>query len=360
MVAAVVIGLWLAYQLRDLLILVFLATLVASALHGPGLALERRGIPRVPAVLIVYLALIAVFALIVFLIFPPLVAQAIDLGRDFPSLVEQLRAGIVGFVDGVAGAGSGERLIRTVTEGASQAAPDVGTVVQFPLTVAGILVNLVVVLFLSALLLLERDRLRRWALDFVGEEDREPILGVARSALLKLGAYVRAQLFIMGVTGVGTTIGMLVLGVPFAFPLGLLAFIGEAIPMAGAFISGGPIVLLALLKSPLTGLLMLGWLLALQQLQGFVIVPMVQGRAVALSPIAVLLGVLAGASLGGIVGAIIAIPVVAVIDVILREVVIPLRRRGSREERVEGRAKPILPEHSEQPSEPAPRRRSAK
>jgi len=96
--------------------------------------------------------------------------------------------------------------------------------------------------------------------------------------------------------------------------------------MAGAFIAGGPIVLLALLESPIQGLLMLIWLVVMQQLQGFIVVPIVQGRAVQLSPVVVLLSVLAGASLGGIVGAIIAIPVVAVVDVVIRDVVFPLRQ----------------------------------
>jgi predicted PurR-regulated permease PerM len=85
-------------------------------------------------------------------------------------------------------------------------------------------------------------------------------------------------------------------------------------------------VLLALLQSPLQGLFMLLWLVIMQQLQGFIVVPIIQGRAVQLSPVVVLLSVLAGASLGGIVGAIIAIPVVAVVDVVIRDVVFPLRR----------------------------------
>jgi predicted PurR-regulated permease PerM len=205
--------------------------------------------------------------------------------------------------------------------------------VRLPLTVAGILLNVVLVLFLSVLMLLERDNARAWAQRFVSPQDQPLTHEVSVNALAKLGAYVRGQLLIMTITGVGTFLGMWIIGVPFAFPLSLLAFIGEAIPMAGAFIAGGPIVLLALLQSPLQGLFMLIWLVVMQQLQGFIVVPIIQGRAVQLSPVVVLLSVLAGASLGGIVGAIIAIPVVAVADVVIRDVVFPLRearrvRRG--------------------------------
>jgi predicted PurR-regulated permease PerM len=121
---------------------------------------------------------------------------------------------------------------------------------------------------------------------------------------------------------------MWVLDVPFAVPLGALSFITAAIPLAGAFIAGGPIVLVALTVSPGTGLLMAAWLVVLQQLEGSVITPYIQGRVVNLSAIAVLLGVLAGTSVAGIVGGIIAIPLVAVADVVLRDIVFPLRRRA--------------------------------
>jgi len=184
------------------------------------------------------------------------------------------------------------------------------------------------VIFLSALMLIERDRARAWALEFVDERDREALVGVARNALLRLGAYVRGQLLVMAIIGLGSSLGMLVLSVPFAVPLGALSFITAAIPLAGAFIAGGPIVIVALTVSPGTGLLMAAWLVVLQQLEGSLITPYIQGRVVNLSAIAVLLGVVAGTSIAGIVGGIIAIPLVAVADVVLRDIVFPLRRRA--------------------------------
>ncbi len=325
-VAAVAFAIYLGWQLRQLLILAFLAILFGAALHGPTRFFERMGWPRVLSVLAVYLLLIAVFTIVVAVIFPPLINEAVGLADDLPRLVEDLRTGSIGFIDAVAGSGSGAQVVDAITAGAAEVSPDWSALIALPLTVAGILLNIVLVLFLSALMLLERDNAREWALKFVDPEDRPLAVDVSRNALLKLGSYVRAQLLIMSITGVGTFLGMYILGVPFAFPLALLAFIGEAIPMAGAFIAGGPIVLLALLQSPLTGLLMLIWLVVMQQLQGFVVVPIVQSRAVQLSPVVVLLSVLAGASLGGIVGAIIAIPIVAVADVVIRDVVFPLRR----------------------------------
>ncbi len=111
-------------------------------------------------------------------------------------------------------------------------------------------------------------------------------------------------------------------------PLGALSFITAAIPLAGAFLAGGLIVLVSLTVSPLAALLMLGWVVVLQQLEGSVITPYIQGKVVNLSAVVVLLAVVAGTSLAGIVGGIIAIPVVAVVDVVIRDIVFPLRRRA--------------------------------
>lgn len=334
-VVGVGLALVLAYQLRLLLILIFLAVLLAAGIHGPVLWLERRGLPRIAAVLSAYLALALGVGLVVFLIVPPLVREAIQFADDLPSLFDRLRSGAVDLIDGVAGQGRGDEIVDTFTAGAGNALPQIGSLIAVPLTLAGVIANIVVTIFLSALLLIERDRIRGWFLEFVDEDDRPVAINVARHALLRLGAYVRGQLLVMTVIGVGSALGMVVVGwittgepLPFAIPLGALSFIGAAIPLAGAFIAGAPILLVALTVSPLAALLMLGWLIVLQQLEGNVVTPIVQGRAVSLSAVAVLLGVVAGTSLAGIVGGIIAIPVVAVADVVLREVYFPLRRQA--------------------------------
>jgi predicted PurR-regulated permease PerM len=336
-VVGVVLASYLAYQLRLLLILVFLAVLLAAGLYG-AVRFFERALPRILAVLVTYALLIAGFSLVLFFIFPPLVRQAVEFTDDLPRIASELEAGAISFIDGVAGPGSGDEIVNSLTSGAGGALPGLETLVAVPLTLATILANLVIVIFLSALMLLERDKARGWVLEFVEEQDRQAVLDVARTALHRLGAYVRGQLVVMAIIGVGSALGMLLLGVPFAVPLGALSFITAAIPMAGAFIAGGPIVLVALTVSPLTALLMAAWLVVLQQLEGSVITPYIQGRVVNLSAIAVLLGVVAGTSLAGIVGGIIAIPLVAVADVVLRDIVFPLRRRAEQRRATEGPA----------------------
>lgn len=334
-VVGVVLAAYLLYQLRLLLILVFLAILLASGLHGVVRFFERF-MPRILSVLLAYVLLIGAFSLVLFLIFPPLIREAVQFADDAPRIAADLRAGAISLIDGIAGAGSGEDLVDSLTGGARGALPEIGSLLSVPLTLVGILTNALVVIFLSALMLIERDRVRGWVLEFVEDRDREVVIGVSRNALLRLGSYVRGQLMVMAIIGVGSATGMLVLGVPFAVPLGALSFITATIPLAGAFIAGGPIVLVALTVSPLTALLMAAWLVVLQQLEGSVITPYIHGRVVNLSAIAVLLGVVAGTSLAGIVGGIIAIPLVAVADVVLRDIVFPLRRRADERRKAGG------------------------
>jgi predicted PurR-regulated permease PerM len=336
-VVGIGLALVLAYQLRVLLILVFLGILFAAGLYAPARFLERRGVGSTLSVVIVFLVFLGVLGLVVFLIFPPLVRQAVELTNDLPSLFGRLRESAISFIDGLAGDGSGADVIDSLTNNARDALPGLTSLISVPLTVLGILVNVFVILFLSALLLIERDGIRRWTLQFFDPSDRASVDEVAERALGKLGAFVRGQLVLMTSIGIGSGLGMLVVGLitsgeplPFIFPLSLLAFITEAIPMVGPFIAGVPIVLVALINDPLSGLFIGIWLIVLQQLEGYVLVPIVQGRAVALSPIVVLLAVLAGGSLAGVVGAIIAIPVVAVLDVVIKDVVLPLRRRAMR------------------------------
>lgn len=330
LLVAIAIGLALLWVLRDLLIVLLIAILVASGMHGVVRPLERR-LPRLAAIGVAYGALILVLAGLGLIIAPPLVDEATNLVEDLPSIVDELRGDVIGLVDAVAGSGAGERMFdQLVPPPVGDGEADGEGLITIPFTILEVLVNVVIVMFVSAFVLLERDAIVRWTSRFLLARDRRPALDLARTAATKLGAYVRGQLLIMVVTGVGVAAGMMLLGVPFALPMGVLGFLAEAIPLAGPFIVGIPVVLLAFLEGPVIGLLMLGWFLLLQQAEGWLIYPVVQGRILSLSPLVVVLAVLTGANLYGVMGALIAVPIVAIVDVVLREIVFPLRRRASR------------------------------
>lgn len=323
-VLVVVIATALAWELRLLLMLVFLAVLIAAALATPVAWLEARGWPRLAAVLSFYAGLVLVLAGVLFLVVPPLVEEASDLVQNLPELLDEAEEAVTDTLGGLLGADAVDRAFEVI--GGEGMRPDADTLLAGPLLIAEGLLNVAVVLVLSIFLLLERDRIRGWVLRFFDPDQRAAVRDLSAGAATKLGAYVRGQLLIMLVVGVGATIGMLVLGVPFALPLGVLAFLVEAIPIAGPWIAGVPIVLVALLESPLTALFIGIWFVALQQVESYILQPVVQGHVVHLSPFVVMVSVLAGATIAGVMGAIIAVPLVAVADLLVNEVILPLRR----------------------------------
>jgi putative heme transporter len=322
-VLVIVIGAALAWELRHLVMLGFLALLVVAALLGPSTWLEQRGWPRLAAILVFYAGLVGVLGFTLFLIVPPLVEEAVQLWDNLPEILEDAQLLITDVIGGIIGADAVSRAFDII---GGAGAPGVDTLLGGPMLVAEVLINLVIVLVLSIFMLLERDRIRDWALRFFEEGQRQRVRTLSANAIGKLGAYVRGQFILMVMVGVGATIGMLILGVPFALPLGMLAFFAEAIPMAGPWIAGIPIVLVAFFESPLTALLIGIWFTVLQQLESYVLGPVVHGHVVKLSPLVVMFGILAGATVAGVVGAIIAVPLVAVIDLFIDEIILPLRR----------------------------------
>ena len=128
---------------------------------------------------------------------------------------------------------------------------------------------------------------------------------------------MRATLAVAFVDAVGIGVGAAVLGVPLALPLGVLVFLGSFVPIVGATVTGLVAVLVALVaKGPVTALLLLGVVLLVQQVEGHVLQPLLLGRAVKVHPLAVVLAIATGVLLAGIVGALVAVPIVAVANTV--------------------------------------------
>ena len=313
---------WWLYLVRDVVVTGLLALIIAAAIHAPVAALERRGIRRVVAVVLVYVALIAVVTLLLTLLVPPLVSQARELAIDLPTILGSLASSVNDMLAQL-GLSTGGSVVDTVL---GQLGSVGGVLARIPGVVVGFISTLLLVTFLSALMILERDRARAWAMRFVASGDRPAWDGVLRKAAGRLGAYVRGQLLIMLVTGVGSFVGLVLIGVPFALPLGIFAFLTEAIPIAGPIIAGIVMILVALTQSPLQALLTIALVAFIQQLESLVLVPVIQGRLISISPVVALLAVLSGSAIGDIPGAILAIPLVAIAMVVIDDVILPWRR----------------------------------
>ncbi|MEJ7659684.1 MAG: AI-2E family transporter [Hymenobacter sp.] len=181
------------------------------------------------------------------------------------------------------------------------------------------LVGLFIVLFLVFFFVKDGPKFLPWLRGAVGERAGRHLDAVSRRCWLSLGGFIRSQAIVGLIDGVMIGVGLLILGVPLALPLAVLTFFGGFVPIVGALVAGALAILVALVtKGVTTALIVLAIVVAVQQIEGNVLQPILQGRALHLHEGVILLAVAAGGSLYGITGAFLAVPVVAMASVVFR------------------------------------------
>ncbi|WP_428963358.1 AI-2E family transporter [Micromonospora fluostatini] len=186
-------------------------------------------------------------------------------------------------------------------------------------TVAELLTGMLLVVFATFFFLRDGNRIWRFLVRLLPVAARWKVDDAGRASWETLGAYVRATVLVAFIDAVGIGIFLVAFDVPFAFPLIALVFLGAFIPIVGATLSGAVAALVALVDSGLvTALIILAAVIGVQQVEGNILQPLIMGRAVAIHPLAVVIGVAAGVVLAGITGAVIAVPLIAVINTAVR------------------------------------------
>lgn len=180
---------------------------------------------------------------------------------------------------------------------------------------AGLLLTLFALIFF----LLEGERIWRWVTGVFPRRARPAVDGAGRQGWKSLVSYVRVQLVVALIDAIGIGAGAAILQVPLALPLSVLVFLGSFIPILGALLTGAIAVLLALVAHGwVIALIMLGVVLLVQQVESHILQPLIMGRAVSLHPLAVVLTVAGGSLLFGIAGALFAVPVIAVVNTVVK------------------------------------------
>ncbi|MGW4466940.1 AI-2E family transporter [Micromonospora sp. NPDC004704] len=186
-------------------------------------------------------------------------------------------------------------------------------------TLFELLTGALLVLFATFFFLRDGGRIWRFMVRLLPVNARWRIDDAGRASWATLVAYVRATVLVAFIDAVGIGIFLVIFDVPFAFPLAALVFLGAFIPIVGATLSGAVAVLVALVDSgPVTAAIILGVVIGVQQIEGHILQPLIMGRAVAIHPLAVIVGIAAGVVLAGIVGALVAVPLIAVLNTAVR------------------------------------------
>ncbi|OGI25949.1 MAG: hypothetical protein A3J76_00410 [Candidatus Moranbacteria bacterium RBG_13_45_13] len=313
--------LWFLYLVRDILALVFVAIIITSAIDPIVDWFQKRKVPRSLTVLVVYVVFLSVLGAAIGLLVPPLGSEIRGLGENFPALAEKL-SGYFKIIRDYAASHNLQQQIANFTgsiaEKISQAGSSVlGGTVSF---IGGIF-SFVVVLSVAFYMSVQEKGIKKFIASLMPDEHREYISGLVDRIQFKMGRWLQGQMFLMFMIFALDYLGLLLIGAPYALVLALIAGILEIVPYIGPVISAVIAVAISFLHGPLIGLLVLILFVIVQQLEGYVLTPLVMKKAVGLNPVVVILALMIGAKLGGVLGIIIAVPIATVLGEIVNDVV---------------------------------------
>jgi predicted PurR-regulated permease PerM len=319
---AVLTVLWLMLKLEILVVPVALATIIAALLMPVVDFLDKRGAPRGGAVALVLLTSVALFgALLAFV-----VTQFVE---GAPALVGQVSTSIEGvgkwLTDGPLQVS--DQQINQARDTAIEALQsNQEKLTSGALSTAGTLTEIVtgaLLVFFTLIFLLHGGRnIFGFVTKVFPKHVQGRVRDAGRAGFRSLIGYVRATFLVAAVDAIGIGVGLAIMGVPLALPLASLVFMGAFVPLVGALVTGFLAVVVALIaKGWVFALITLGLIIAVQQLEGHVLQPLVMGRAVAIHPLAIVLAIAGGGVLVGIVGALLAVPALAFLNSAIRVLV---------------------------------------
>jgi predicted PurR-regulated permease PerM len=314
----------LVLRLLDLLILVFVALVITATLRPMVSALKHRGIPKTLALLLIYLGILGVLTGLFVLVIPALINQGGALIRSLPQVYASLVASL---------ANNPYDVIRTLPQRlptgdqlASQLQAVSGMVLNGALGigmgVVAFLTQMLTMIVLSVYLTLDQSRLERFWLSLAPATQRPELLAIWREIENRLGGFVRGELLLMTSIGVMASLGYLAIGLPYPLALGVLAGLLEFVPMVGPALGAIPAIIVALSISPQAAILVVVYSIVIQLVENNLLVPRLMGRSVGVSPVIVILAIFAFTSLLGIAGAFLAVPLAAILQVLMDHLVV--------------------------------------
>jgi predicted PurR-regulated permease PerM len=292
---------------------IIVALLLATVLAPPANALKRRGVPPLLATLAVFHGVALLLAGIVYAVVPPYVDQLDELGTAAGDAVDDLRQWLR---DGPLGLERAEvdDLFSSVQDQLSERQSDIASgAITGASMAAEVVIGTLVTIVLTFFFVKDGDRMIEFGLGQVREETAEDLRQVGARMWRTFTGYFRGVTIDGVIEGVLIGLGLVVLGVPLALPLGVITFFGGYFPLIGAVVAGALAAAVALVTEGLVdAVLIVVWALVVQNVISNLVDPLVMSKTVNIHPVVVLLAVTAGGVLGGIIGAFVAVPLTAV------------------------------------------------
>lgn len=333
-VIGILLGIWLLIKLQALVVLVLIAVVFATGIAPLVERMERHRIPRASAIILVYLIAFLILSGIGAFLGTIIVNQSIAFSHNFPDLMR-----------------SGEKLItnlqahykwlpnlshilqdapRQLGQLGSQVVRSVPQIFGF----LGSLVSFISIIVINFYILMAREELRNSFLGLIPESERDLAAKMFCEMGQRMGGWLRGQILLALIVGVSVTIGLAILQIPYAGLIGLVAALAELIPMVGPAVAAIPTVLITLIAGhPWQLISSLIFFTLLSQVDSNYLTPRIMQKQVGLSPLTTILALLAGATLMGAVGALLAIPLAAAVQVLFETLIYPAIQQMTREKK---------------------------
>lgn len=314
---AIVLLLWFLYLILDIVALFFLSVILTATLDPAIDWMSKRKIPRSLSVAIIYVAMLLVVVLLVSFLIPPIVGQFKEFTQNLPAYSEKMSQTFSGFEQYASSYGiqfNGHDFLQNSFGNFFQSS---GKIFSTTISVFTFFISMLVILALTFYMSVREDGMNKFLVSITPHDHKEYVISLADRIKEKIGKWFAGQLLLMLIIFVLDFAALSAFHIPYALMLALLAGILEIVPYLGPIISATLAALFGFLISPVTGLIILGLLTIIQQLESHIIVPQLMKKAVGLNPVIVILVLLIGAKLGGTIGAILSVPLATSVSVFL-------------------------------------------
>lgn len=324
--------LWLAWMFARPLALLAAAIILANALE-PLVDFLMRWMRRTFAIATIAITVVVAVVIVGAIVVPNVRGQVHEAAQSLPTLIErgqQLAQQWIPVTGGI-----GQALLQSSgnegSDGGSGKSGDGGSggsgLTSLPLAIVSSAFEAMLVVFLSLYWLAAMPSLRAFFISLLPPDRTGQTRAVLEEIGATMGGYVRGVLLEASLIATIVFFGLWIIGVPYPLALAVLAGIGEFMPYVGPIMAAAPAVLLALLESPTLALIVLGFYVVVQLLEGYLLFPFVVGNQSEIPPLLIIVGLMAGGAVGGVLGALVAIPLAGALRIVVLRVVAPAIRR---------------------------------
>ena len=306
-------GLWFLYYIREILFQILIAFVIVSSFKPFIERMEKYKVSRTLSVVIAYILFLSVVGFSVYILAPSFIYQTGNFVKNIPGYLSNL---------GLPAAFK-EQILQQFLLQLGQLPGQIG---KATISIFSNVLSVVTVLIISFYLLISREKLDGMILKILGVGKGEKIISILGKIEDKIGGWAKAELLLMIIVGFSTYVGLLLLKVPYALPLAIIAGLLEIVPLIGPFIAAVPAIVIGFSTSLFTGIATASLAFLVQQVENYIFVPKIMQKSVGLNPVVTLLALSIGFKIQGVSGALISIPIILSLSVLLNEVL--LKRKG--------------------------------